>query len=320
MKRARTVAAVCLAIAALALPVGAWAQTSRTVKIIVPTPPGGGSDILARQLAEQIGHVHGVTFVIENRPGGGNVIGFEAASRAEPDGNTLLLITNAFVIIPHLRKLSYDTLTGFAPVCKLASSPSTIAVNSASAYRTLKDFLDAARAKPNALTLASIGPATPYHLGLQTLQKAAGVSITYVPFAGATPVVNALLGQHVTAMIGSYSNVAGQVEAGRFRVLAVAAERRLPPLPDVPTVAETYKGFNIPVWFGVAAPAKTPPAALAETIGWFTEAMRAPEIVAKLDLQGLYPAVTCGDEFGVLLRQEYEDVGRVIRGSNLKAD
>ena len=188
----------------------------------------------------------------------------------------------------------------------------TIAVNSASPYRTLKDFLDDARGRPNAITLASIGPATPYHLGLQTLQKAAGVSITYVPFAGATPVVNALLGQHVTSMIGSYSNVAGRVEAGRLRVLAVADEKRLAALPNVPTVAETYKGFNIPVWFGVAAPARTPPAAPAGTIGWFKDAMRAPDIVGKLDAQGQYPAVICGDEFGALLRQEYDAAGRVI--------
>src|ERR1051325_5648591 len=134
---------IFLVLALLALSgAAASAQTSRTVKIIVPTPAGGGSDILARQLAEEIGRAHGVTFVIENRPGGANVIGFEAASRAEPDGNTLLLITNAFIIIPHLRKLSYETFTAFAPVCKLTSSPSTITVNSASPYRTLKDFLD----------------------------------------------------------------------------------------------------------------------------------------------------------------------------------
>ena len=144
---------------------GASAQTSRTIKIIVPTPPGGGSDIIARQLGDEIAQTHRVTIVIENRPGGGNVIGFEAASRAEPDGNTLLLITNAFVVIPHVHKLSYDTLTGFEPICKLTSSPSLLAVNSASPYRTLADLVNAARAKPGELTLASVGRRRPIKSG-----------------------------------------------------------------------------------------------------------------------------------------------------------
>ena len=147
----------------------------------MPTPPAGGSDIVARQLGDEIARRRGVTVVVENRPGGGNVIGFEAASRAEPDGNNLLLITNAFLVIPHVRKLSYDTFTGFAPVCYLTSSPSLMAVNAASPYRTLADFVNAARLKPGELTLASVGPATPYHIGLEQLKKAAGINVTYVP-------------------------------------------------------------------------------------------------------------------------------------------
>lgn len=297
---------------------GSRAQISRTIKIIVPTPAGGGSDIIARQLGDEIARTHRVTIVIENRPGGGNVIGFEAASRAEPDGNTLLLITNAFVVIPHVHKLSYDTLTAFEPICKLTSSPSLLAVNSASPYRSLADLVNAARAKPGELTLASVGPATPYQIGLEQLKKAAGVNITYVPYAGATPVVAALLGQHVTSMFGSLSNISGQLKANQLRALGVAGPERIAALPDVPTFAETYKGFDVDVWFGVTAPAKTPKAAVAELIDWFTQAMQSPDIRAKLDTQGLYPAVTCGDDFGAILRRQYEEYGRVIQESNLK--
>jgi tripartite-type tricarboxylate transporter receptor subunit TctC len=312
---------VCLAFALLAAATpDASSQTSRTLKLIVPTPPAGGSDIIARQLGDEIARRRGVTVVVENRPGGGNVIGMEAASRAEPDGNTLLIITNAFLVIPHVRKLSYDTFTGFAPVCYLTNSPSLMAVNSASPYRTLSDFVEAARAKPGELTLASVGPATPYHIGLEQLKKAAGVSITYVPFAGAGPAVNSLLGQHVTSMFGSLSNIAGQLRAGQLRALATATPKRIAALPDVPTFAETYKNFEIDVWFGVAAPGKTPKAAIAELIDWFSEAMRSPEILAKLDAQGLYPAVTCGDAFGAIMRRQYDEYGRIIRESNLKAD
>jgi tripartite-type tricarboxylate transporter receptor subunit TctC len=317
----RLSSAACLAFALLALSgLGASAQTSRTIKIIVPTPPAGGSDIIARQLGDEIARRRGVTVVVENRPGGGNVIGFEAASRAEPDGNNLLLITNAFLVIPHVRKLSYDTFTGFAPVCYLTSSPSLMAVNAASPYRTLADFVNAARLKPGELTLASVGPATPYHIGLEQLKKAAGISVTYVPFAGAGPAVNQLLGQHVTSMLGSLSNIAGQLRGGLLRALAVATPKRIAALPEVPTFAETYKDFEIDVWFGVVAPGKTPKAALAELTGWFSEAMRSPELIAKLDTQGLFPAVTCGEEFTAIMRRQYGEYERVIREANMKPE
>ena len=143
------------------------------------------------------------------------------------------------------------------------------------------------------------------------------MNITYVPYAGATPVVAALLGQHVTSMFGSLSNISGQLKANQLRALAVAAPARIAALPDVPTFAESYKGFDVDVWFGVAAPAKTPKAALTELIGWFTEAMQSPDIRAKLDTQGLYPAVSCGEDFGAILRRQYDEYGRTIRESDM---
>ncbi len=321
MKALRHAAVACVALAALvAAGHNARSQTSRTIKIIVPTPPAGGSDIVARQLGDEIARRRGVTVVIENRPGGGNVIGFEAAARAEPDGNNLLLITNAFLVIPNVRKLSYDTFTGFAPVCYLTNSPSLLAVTAASPYRTLSDFVNAARAKPGELTIASVGPANPYHIGIEQLKKAAGVNIIYVPFPGAGPAVNQLLGQHVTSFVGSLSNISGQLKGGLLRALAVGTPKRIAAMPDVPTFAETYKDFEIDVWFGVVAPGKTPKAALTELIGWFSEAMRSPDIIAKFDTQGLYPAVTCGEEFGAIMRRQYDEYGRVIRESNIKPE
>jgi tripartite-type tricarboxylate transporter receptor subunit TctC len=318
MARRGIAALAGLLLAALSAP--ASAQTARTIRIIVPTPPAGGSDIVARQLGDEIARRRGVAVVVENRPGGGNVIGFEAASRGPPDGNNLLLITNAFLVIPNVRKLSYDTFTDFAPICYLANSPSLLAVNAASPYRTLADFVSAARARPGELTIASVGPTNPYHIGIEQLKTTAGINITYVPFPGAGPAVNQLLGQHVTAFVGSLSNISGQLRGGLLRALAVATPKRIAALPDVPTFAETYKGFEIDVWFGVVAPGKTPKAALAELNGWFSEAMRAPEIIAKFDTQGLYPAVTCGEEFGAIMRRQYDEYGRVIRESNIKPE
>ena len=152
---------------------GAWSQAPRTIKIVVPFPPGGTTDILARVLGEQIGRTQRVTVLVENRPGAGAVIGTEAVSRATPDGNTVLMTANSFVINPHLKKLNYDPLTSFEPICYLVRSPHVIIVNGASPSPTLGDLLGAARAKPGSLTMAGNGPATAHHIAFEMLKRAA---------------------------------------------------------------------------------------------------------------------------------------------------
>src|ERR1041384_6218127 len=161
---------VALVVVALtALSSQTQAQTSRAIRVVVPSTAGGGADVLARMLADQIGRVQGQTLMVENRPGAGNTIGTEAVARAAPDGNTLLITTPEFIINPHLRKLSYDPLTSFAPICVLARSPQLILVNPATPYKTLADLLDAARQKPGALTVASAGPASSPHLSIELI-------------------------------------------------------------------------------------------------------------------------------------------------------
>jgi tripartite-type tricarboxylate transporter receptor subunit TctC len=197
--------------------------------VVVAAPPGGASDTLARLLAEQIGRTQRLTILVENRPGAGTAIGTEAVSRAAPDGNTLLIVAPPFIINPHLRKLNYDPLTNFEPICNLVQSPSFIVVNSASPYRTLGDLLSAARAKSD-VTLAGAGPATSLHIALEMLKRAAGVNMTFVPFPGDTPAVNALLGEHVTSAFAPYSGVAEHLKVGKLRALAVAGRARFEPL------------------------------------------------------------------------------------------
>ena len=221
-------AAVALAVAAsLGINLDAWSQSARTIKIIVPLAPGGGSDIIARIFADQIGRGYGPTVVIESWPGAGSVIGTEAASRAAPDGNTLLINTANIVIAPHLRKLSYNPLTSFEPVCELVNTPLVVVVNPASPYRRLADLLDAAKAKPGELTMASVGPATTLHIASEKLRRAAGVTMTYVPFSGTGPAVTALLGQHVTSLVAELPAVAEQLRAGTLRPLAIGSRTRL---------------------------------------------------------------------------------------------
>jgi len=297
----------------------AWPQTAATIKIVVPSTPGGGADILARMLAEQISRTQGVTMIVENRPGAGNTIGTEAASRAAPDGNTLLINTPEFVINSHLRKLNYDPLTSFEPICYLVRSPQLLVVNSASPYRKLADLLDAARAKPGELTLASTGPASSPHIAIEALKRAAGVNITYVPYQGSTPAVNALLGEHLTAVVASYPNVAEQVRSGKLRALATFSRTRIEQMPQVPTVVESgFKDFDADIWFGVVAPAKTSNDVTAREAGWFRAALQVPDVKSKLVAQGLFPVESCGAEFGAFMRKQYDDYGRAIREANIK--
>lgn len=317
-------AAVVIALATLTIAFAhhdARSQTGRTVKFTVASAPGGVNDIMARLLGDQVARAQNVAVVIDNRPGAGEMIGTEAAMRAAPDGNTVLFVANPFVINPHLRKTSYHPLTSFEPVCLLTRAPTLIAVHASSPYRTLSDLLDDARKRPGEVTVASIGPGSPFHLGVEELKRAGKADLVFVPYQGNALAVNALLGQHVTAMFGTYSNVAQQLKAGTLRAIVAGKRSRMEPLMDLPTVAEQgFKDYDVDAWFGVLAPAKTPKDAVAQLAQWFTAAMQVPEAKEKLAAQGLYPVAACGADFTAHLRRQFDDYGRVIREANIKGE
>ena len=240
MVRLGRLCVACFAVIVLALcGHGAWSQTARTIKIVVPVPPGASTDFVARLMAEQISRAQGVTIVVENRPGASGMIGTEAVSRAAPDGTTLLMTANTYLIDAQMRKASYHPVTSFETICFLVESPAVLVANSASPYRTLADLLSAARAKPGELTMASVGPGTSFHIGFATFTRMAHVSMTYVPYAGSAPAVNAVLGEHVTSVFTGYAVVAEHLKAGKLRALAAATLKRIAPLPEVPTFDES---------------------------------------------------------------------------------
>ena len=270
----------------------AWSQTTRTIKIVVPYTPGSGPDILSRLMGEQIGRTQGPTVVVENRPGGGTVIGTEAVARAEPDGGTVLLIANSFVVNPALKKQNYDPVTSFEPICQLAATPIVLVVTGASPYRTLADLIAAARAKPGELSLASGGPASSLHFAFEVLKRAANINMTYVPYGSTAPAINALVGGHVTAVFADYPTVVSQLKAGSLRGLVTASQARVEPLPDVPTLAETgISKYEADIFYGIVAPAKTAAEMVSQLASRFTAAVQAPEMKPKLDQQGLFPAI-----------------------------
>jgi tripartite-type tricarboxylate transporter receptor subunit TctC len=262
--------------------------------------------------------VHGPKVVVENRPGAGTVIATEAVARAAPDGNTVLIVGNSFVINPNMKKLNYDPLSSFEPICHLTRSPNIVAVHSASPHRILAHLIEAARAKPGGLTMAVNGPATSQHIGFEMLKRAAKIDLAFVPFQGGAPAVNALAGQHVDSLYSNYPTAAGLITGGKLRALAVGSRTRIAPLPDVPTVAESgYKDYEEDVWFGVVAPAKTPKAAVSQLAAWFAEAVQAPDVAAKLIAQELYPVGLCGPAFAAHLRRQHASYGRIIREAGI---
>ena len=299
----------------------AQAQTPTTVKLVVAFAPGGAVDILARILGDEIGRTQGVTVVVEDRPGASGMIATDAVLHAAPDGGTLLVTSDPFVITPLLRRGTYDPLTAFEPVCKLVDTPAVFVVNGASPFRTVNELIEAARRQPGGLTVASIGPANSYHLAVENLKRKANVDFTYVPYAGSAPAINALLGGHVTSVLAAYPNAAEPMRSGQLRALAVATRERVEALPDVPTIAESgYPDFALDNWFGMVAPARTAKATLAQIETWFAAALKVKQVKDRLVAIGLYPSGLCGSQFGAFLRRQYEDYADVIRSANVRAE
>jgi tripartite-type tricarboxylate transporter receptor subunit TctC len=313
--------AACVAAAAVAFGTPAAQAQQGPIKIVVPYPPGSGPDILSRLMAEQIGRDGGPTVVIENRPGGGTLIGTETVARAEPDGNTVLLVANSFVINPVLKKGNYDVGTSFDPVCYLAATPMVLVVKSEAPYKTVADLVAAARAKPGTIVFSSGGPASSLHVAIEVLKRATNIDVTYVPYAGTAPSVNALMGGHVTAVWADYPTVVSQLKAGTLRGLVTTSSQRVAPLPDVPTLKELGIGsYEADIFYGIVAPAKTPPETLGKLSGWFGTALKASDMQPKLDKQGLIPVGQCGAPFGAHLRKMSDDYRQIITAANIKAD
>ena len=321
MRILRTVSAVCVAAALSALGTsGAWPQAT-TRKIIVPYTPGSGPDILARLMAEQIGAHKGPTMVVENRPGGGTAIGTEAAARAEPDGNTVLMVANAFVVNAAMKRGNYDVAKSFEPVCNLAATPMVFVVQASSPYRTIQDLVAAAKEKPGQISFASGGPATSLHVAIEVLKRATHIDTNYVPYGGTAPAINVLMGGHVQAVAADYPTIVSQLKEGTLRPLITTSAKRIPALPDVPTLTETgIVKYEAEIFYGVVAPAKTPAATLKELSDAFLAALKAPEMQPKLAQQGLFPVGTCGADFGNFLRASVAEYERVITESNIKAN
>ena len=315
----RTFIATCATAAVLVA--AATASQAQTVRTIVPFGPGGAPDTIARALAEHISKEKNVTMVVENRPGAGAIIGTDAVARMAGDGNTLLVIASGFLANPHLRKVKYNPLEDFTPICNLVSSPAVLAVNSKSPYKTLDDLIKAAKAEPGKLSLGTPGPGSSHHLVFEGFKEQAKIEMTYVPYQGTGPATAATLGGHVTAVLSDYGSLAPQIEAGQLRPLAVATNsgKRTDILPDTQTFDEAgFKGIGLESWFGIVAPAKLPKGAAEKLIGWYEEALQDKQATAKLVALRLIPKPICGADHAKFLKETGEAFSKIIKSANMQ--
>lgn len=317
----KILAAACAATALMALGAPpALAQSSKTLKIIVPYTPGSGPDIISRLMGEQIQKAGGPTVVVENKPGGGMTIGTDAAARAEPDGNTVLLVANAFVVNMALKRGNF-TLANFEPICNLASTPMPLVVQANAPWKTVQELVAEAKANPGKITFASGGPATSLHIAIEVLRLATKIDINYVPYGGSGPAVTALMGGHVQAVWADYPTVVSQLKGGTLRALVTTSPKRLAVLPGVPIMEETgIVKYEAEIFYGIVAPAKTPPAAIKQISDMLTGAMNTPEMKAKFEQGGLFPDGTCGARFGDFLKNITADYEKITTAAGIKAN
>jgi tripartite-type tricarboxylate transporter receptor subunit TctC len=294
---------------------------ARAIKIIVPLAPGGTADILPRIIGEKLSIRFGQPVVIENRAGGGQHIGTEAVARAEPDGYTLLAsAAGPLVINPSLSpSLSYDP-AAFAPVTIMASLPYVLVVNPRVPVSNVAELVAYAKANPDKLNYAAPGGGSQTQLAVEWLKILSATKMTYVPYKGSAPAVADLVAGHVDLMFDNFGNSLQHIRAGRLRALAIANEQRLAEFPDLHTMAETYPGFVATSWFALLAPPKTPAAIVDRLWQAVAEALRMPDVEARMRGIGAVPGGSTPAATMAFLRQETERWSKVIAQANIKPE
>jgi tripartite-type tricarboxylate transporter receptor subunit TctC len=315
---------LALAPLAMALPAPASAQAwpDKPLRIMVGASAGGGTDILARLLAEKMGPALKQSVVVENRPGASNTIAAEMAAKAAPDGYTLLLATNTGqAVAPHLIKLKFDPLKDLQPLGLVAVVPNVLVVSATSPYQSLKDLLADMQAKPGAIKYASSGIGSTQHIVGEAFNLSTRTKAIHVPYKGSSQAHIDIIGGDVSMMFDSTSSAMSQIKAGKFRPLAVTSEKRSPELPDVPTLAEQgVKGADVQTWYGLFVTAGTPRAQVERLAAELTRVLALPDVQARIKGLGGEINVLGVDQFAAMNRAEFERYGKLVRDANIKAE
>ncbi len=320
--KSKSLLAACLLICTSGL-VSAQNYPSKPIRYIVPFPPGGGTDIVARALAPRLLEASGITLIVDNRGGGGTVVGAEMAARSPADGYTVFMGTNtSHAINPNLpTKLPYDAVRDFQPVTRLAMVPYMITVHPSLPARNVKELVALAKARPGQLNFASSGNGTPGHLAGLMLNEAAGIDMTHIPYKGSAPALTAMVSGETQLLVSSLTSTLPLVKAGRLRPIAMSSLKRSPLMPALPTVAEGgYPGFEAITWFGLFLPANTAAAITAKLNTEFVKVLNNAEFKAWLAEQGAEAAPTTPEEFAAFIKAEIARYAPLVKKSGMKPD
>jgi tripartite-type tricarboxylate transporter receptor subunit TctC len=307
----------------LALTTTAFAQDypNKPVRLIIPFPPGGSNDVVGRVIATQLSETLGKQVVVDNRAGAGGVIGTEVAANSPPDGYTLLVISIAHGVNPWLYKLSYDPIKSFTPIGIMATGPNVLVVNPELPVHSVKELIALAKQKPGELQYASAGVGSFQHLGAELFKLEAGVNLLHVPFKGGGPSMIDVIGGHTKIMFSSLVQTTPHIKSGKLRPLGVGGLKRSPVLPDVPTIAEagvpTYEAVN---WWGIIAPAGTPPAIVAKVHEALTKVQNSPATQEQFAKEGASVVQMSSADFGKFMQTEMSKWERVVKEGKIKAE
>jgi tripartite-type tricarboxylate transporter receptor subunit TctC len=313
-----TSAGALIATIATALPVAAQGYPTKQIELVVPFVAGGTTDNIARLIAQRFTESWSRTVIVSNRAGGASTIGTAAVAKSPPDGHTLLITTMAFSVNPALQKLPYDPVRDFAPVTELASLPMILVVHPSLPIKSLNEFVAYTKASRDGVDFASAGAGSSTHMAAELFRSMAGGNLVHVPFKGNADVMNAMLGGHIKVYFSLVPTVLQHVQRGTLRALAVTTEKRLPYLPDLPTIAESgYPGYEVNSWQGVFAPGGTPKDVVAKINGEIARMLKSPVVRERMAREGADPVGSTPEEFSARVASELAKWAKVAKETGL---